>query len=86
MPPNGRKPRPGGIGRGSLKIIALDNCDGSELSPQKPKDQAFLRCRSDYARDAVFEEFRYKHARAIDYGAFVDRKPGPALRRWRAST
>ncbi len=29
-----------------------------------------------FARDAVFAEFRPRHARAIDQGDFADRKPG----------
>ena len=81
-----RKPRPGGDGRGSLKIIAVDNSDGSELSPQAPKKQTFLRRRRDFARDAVFEESPYRNARAIDYGDFIDRKPDQRLRLWRVST
>ncbi len=85
MPPDRRKPRPAGDGRGSLKIIGVDNNDGSELSPQTPKNQAFLRRRSSFARNAVYAEFGYRNARAIEYGAFVDRKPGPASRRWRSA-
>ncbi len=86
MPPEKRRPRPGGIGRGPLKIIAVDNSDGSELSLLTPKKQTVLRRRSDFARSMVFEEFRYKHARAIDYDGFIDRKPNQRPRLWRAST
>ena len=71
-----RRPRLGGNERGPRKIIAVDNSDGSELSPQAPKKQASLQRRSDFARAMVFEEFKHKDARAIDYGAFADRKPG----------
>ena len=85
MTPDKREPRPAGDGRGSLKIIAVDNSDGSELSPQAPKKQAVLRCRCDFARDAVFEEFQYRDARAIDYGGFIDPKPDQRLRLWRAA-
>ena len=84
--PKKREPRPAGDGRGSQKIIADGNSDGSKFSPQAPKKQAFLRRRCDYARDAVFEEFQYRNARAIDYGDFIDRKPDQRLRLWRAST
>ncbi len=31
--------------------------------------------RTRFARSMVFEEFKYKHARAIDYDGFIDRKP-----------
>ena len=31
--------------------------------------------RADFARAAVFEEFRTRNARAIDYDGFVDRRP-----------
>jgi len=34
----------------------------------------------------VFEAFKYKHARAIDYDRFADRRPDQAPRSWRAST
>ena len=76
MTPDKRKPRPGGNGRGSLKSIAVDNSDRSELSPQTPKMQAAFRRRSDFARAMMFEEFKYKHARSIDYDGFIDRRPG----------
>ncbi len=85
MAPKQRRPRPGGIGRGPLKIIAVDNSDGSELSLLTPKKQTVLRRRSDFARSMVFEEFRYKHARAIDYDGFIDRKPNQRSRLWRAA-
>ena len=78
-----REPRPGGNGCGSLKIIAADSYDGPELSPQALEKQALLRPRSDFARDAVFAEFRYRDARAIDYHGFADRKPAQRLRVWR---
>jgi hypothetical protein len=36
-----------------------------------------IRCpRAKFARRMVFEQFGYRHARAIDYDKFVDRKPG----------
>ncbi len=82
MPPDKRRPQSGGIGRGPRKNIAAVNRDGSKLRPQAPENQAFPRRRNNYARDAVYEEFGYRNARALDYGAFVDRKPGPARRRW----
>ncbi len=43
------------------------------------------RRRARFARSMVFEEFRYKHARAIDYDGFIDRKPNQRPRLWRAS-
>jgi hypothetical protein len=44
------------------------------------------RQRARFARSMVFEEFRYRDARAIDYGDFIDRKPGQTPRTWGAST
>ena len=34
------------------------------------------KTREAFARFAVFAEFGYHAARALDYGSFVDRKPG----------
>ena len=84
-PPDEKGAPPAGNGRAPLDFIAVDNSNESELSPQTPKNQAFLRRRSDFARDAVYAAFGYRDARAIDYGAFVDRKPGPAPRCWRSA-
>ncbi len=84
MPPDKRRAPPGGSGASS-KIIAAVNSDGSDLTAQAPKNQAFLRRRCDYARDAVFETFGYQHARAIDYDGFIDRKPNLAPVWWRAA-
>ncbi len=44
------------------------------------------RRRARFARSMVFEAFRYKHARAIDYGDFVDRRPDQVPKSWGAST
>ena len=33
------------------------------------------RRRARFGRSAVFEEFPYRHARALDYDKFQDRKP-----------
>ena len=84
-PPKKEGAPPAGNGDAPLDFIAVDNSDGSELSLLTPKKQAVLRRRSDFARAMVFEEFKYKHARAIDYGDFVDRRPNQAPRRWRAA-
>ena len=35
-----------------------------------------LKAREAFARSIVFMEFGYHAARALDYGSFVDRKPG----------
>ena len=82
MKPDKRKPRPGGDGRGSLKIIALDSGDKSESSLSTPRNQAR---RADFARAAMFHEFGYRSGRAIDYGDFVDRLPNRLSRAWRAA-
>ncbi len=37
--------------------------------------------RADFARSAVYEDFRSRDARAIDYGGFRDRQPNEAPRR-----
>ncbi len=46
--------------------------------------------RAGYARGAVYAEFPFKHARALDYGGFVDRRPNqtprPAPEAWRRET
>ncbi len=81
-PPDKRRAPPAGNGSAPQEIIALENDDGSEDSPQTPKKQVLHPHCAGFARAAVFEEFGYKSARAIDYGAFVDRTPGRARRRW----
>jgi hypothetical protein len=40
--------------------------------PQNPGQ----RRSADFARAAVFAEFGYRHAQALDYENFVDRLPG----------
>ena len=36
-----------------------------------------IRCpRAKFARRMVFEQFGYRHGRAIDYDNFCDRRPG----------
>ena len=46
--------------------------------------------RDNFARSAVFAEFRRKHAVALDYDGFVDRRPHeqprPVLEAWRRET
>ena len=46
--------------------------------------------RADFARAAVFEEFRRRDAVALDFGGFVDRRPDkrprPAPEAWRHET
>ena len=79
-----RKP-PGGRGRPSKEIVSAAGIDTSRDNPQVPKKQALLRRRARFARSVVFEEFRYRHARAIDYDGFIDRKPNAPPRPWRAA-
>ncbi len=85
-PPDEKGAPPAGNGRAPLDFIAVDNSNESELSPQTPKNQAFLRRRSGFARDAVYAAFGYRHGRAIDYGGFVDRRPNQRRSAWRASS
>ena len=46
-----------------------------------PTRQAASRLQSDFARAAVYLEFRGRDARAIEQGAFVDRQPDRLPRR-----
>ena len=39
MPPDKRRPQPGGNGRGPLEIIAVDNSDGSDTNLEIPVSQ-----------------------------------------------
>lgn len=55
-----------------------------QARPLGPRPHRARRAR--FARRMVFGVFPYRHARAIDYDRFVDRKPDQRLRRWRAST
>ena len=41
-----------------------------------PKLPSSTKTREAFARSAVFAEFGYHAARALNYGSFVDRKPG----------
>ena len=79
-----RKP-PGGRGRLSGEIVSAAGIDTFRNRPSSPKTQASLRRRARFARSVVFEEFRYRHARAIDYDGFIDRKPNQRPRLWRAA-
>ncbi len=77
-----RKP-PGGRGRLSGEIVSAAGIDTFRNRPSSPKTQALLRRRARFARSVVFEEFRYRHARAIDYDGFIDRTPTAAPLWWR---
>ena len=76
MAPDKRRP-PGGNGRPSEEIVSAAGIDTFRDTPNSPKLQVRRR---DFARAMVFEEFKYKHARAIDYDRFLDRKPNQAPR------
>ncbi len=92
--PDGRKP-PGGLGRLPRSVLA-DGFDVLRDNPTAPRKQAALLRRpgpderagagrrARFARAAVFEEFEYKHGRAIDYRDFVDRGPNQTPRSWGA--
>ncbi len=81
---NHKKEPPGGFGRLSWNILA-DGFDLLNDSLQASKKQAHPH-RAGFARDMVFAEFGYRHARALDYEGFVDRTPNPAPRRWWAAS
>ena len=82
MAPDRRKP-PGGFGRLS-KSVSADGFDALRVKPKAPKKQASHPHRAVFARAAVFEEFGYRHARALEYGGFVDHRPNQAPRSWGA--
>ena len=77
-----RKP-PGGRGRLSGDDVLAGSIDTFRDTPNSPEFQARRRAR--FARSMVFEEFKFKHARAIDYDGFIDRKPNAPPRPWRAA-
>ncbi len=62
----------------------------TKLSTQPNHHHSVSKQRAAFARAAVFEEFRNRNARAIDYDGFVDRrpneKPQPAPEAWRRET
>ena len=80
MPPDRKRP-PAWDRRLSESVLA-DGFDCLRDNSQIRKNQEH-RHRADFARDIVFQEFGYRHARAIDYDGFKDRKPAPARVRWR---
>ncbi len=78
MPSTKRRPQPGGDCGASEKVLA-DGFDCLRDNPRNSKKQDH-RHRAGFARDIVFHEFGYRHARAIDYDGFKDRKP---IKWWR---
>ncbi len=83
MPPDKRRAPPGGSGT-PLKFVLATSLDSLRDTSQAHKKQEH-RHRAGFARDIVFAEFGYRHARAIDYDGFVDRNPTPAGVWWRAA-
>ncbi len=83
MPPDKRKP-PIRDRRFSGDDVEVACIDITRITPSYPKKQTALRRRCNHARNAVFEAFGYRHARAIDYDGFIDRKPTPAPMWWRS--
>ncbi len=82
MPVDKRKP-PGRLGRLSGNFVVAGGSDFPRDKPQALKMQARpRRHRAGFARDMVFAEFGYRHARALDYDGFIDRKHNLAPRRW----
>ena len=84
MPPRKRRPQPCGDCGASEKVLA-GGFDFLRDTPQARNKQASHRHRAGFARDMVFEEFGYQHARAIDYVGFIDRKPNLAPVWWRTA-
>ncbi len=88
MDPTKRKP-PARDRRLSGDVVEVAGVDIPRIPPQPQPNQASRRRRGNFARNAVFEMFPYRHARAIDYGKFADRKPNqlprcaPAATWWR---
>ena len=82
MAPNKRTP-PGGIGRRSWDSVAADGFDFPRDNPNPTNSQDSIRRRGGFARGIVFAEFGSKHARALDYDGFIDRKPNQAPLWWR---
>ena len=80
MTPDKRRAPPGGSGATSEEIVCIANADTLKIQRRTLKNQASRR-RARFARSAVFEEFRYKHARALDYDTFTDRLPSKPARR-----
>jgi hypothetical protein len=74
-----RRAPPGWSGAPSGDDVEFAGFDISRVTHPAFQSQASLR-RRDFARAVVFEEFGYRHARAIDYDGFVDRKPNQAPR------
>ena len=86
-----RNPDPGGTGARDRFDRSVSNTYQSSRVPRPNQARLDItagcaRARARFARRMVFEEFKYKHARAIDYDDFIDRKPNQRPRRWRAST
>ena len=79
-----RRAPPGWSGAPSGDDVEFAGFDISRVTHPAFQSQASLR-RRDFARAAVFEEFRHKNAVALDYGDFVDRKPNQALKSWRVA-
>ncbi len=83
MAPKKRRPQPCGD-CGASEGVSAGRFDTLRFNPQPHKKQDHLH-RDNFARDAVFAEFGYRHARALDYDAFVDRVPNQTPLWWRAA-
>ena len=73
---------PGGLAGTGASKSQLRQQQRPSCSKFRPASQPR---RARFARWMVFEEFQYRHARAIDYDDFVDRRPDQAPRRWRVA-
>ncbi len=68
--------KPGARGSSSAPL----DSDAREFSLAPHANQARLRRRARFARQMVFEVFRARDAKAIDYGEFKDRLPSESPR------
>ena len=85
MTPKMRRALSGGSSAPSGDDVEFAGFDFSTVTEPASDNQASLRHRAQFARSMVFAEFRYKHAAAIDYGRFVDRRPDQTPRYWRST-
>ena len=68
---------PGGLAGTGASKSQLRQQQRPSCSKFRPASQPR---RARFARSMVFEVFRYRDARAIDYDDFIDRKPNQAPR------
>ena len=85
MTPEKRRAPPVWDGATSGDDVEFAGYDTFRVTHSASDNQASLQRRDRFARGMVFEEFRYKYARALNYGGFVDRQPDQVPRYWRST-